>query len=440
MKVPTTPPDFEDLTVSILADPSRVLAIFGAVTGPLVSGKYLHWDKVRYHQPPGDLSLEEWWYGIKLRRRGQRVPLVDKAGEPFSFGLADPLPETLHRIDLTTGGSIGMGEGVTNPETRNTYLVRSLVEEAFTSSQLEGAASTRKIADDLIRGGRAPRDRGERMILNNYRAMRRIIELKDEPLTERLVFEIHRIVTEDALDDPTGAGRFRREDEGGIVVGDEEGNVFHVPPGARQLESRMAALCDFANDPAEVPFVHPAIRSMILHFWLAYDHPFIDGNGRTARALFYWSMLRRGYWLFEFLSISREILESPIKYGRAFLHTETDGNDLTYFLIYHAAIIRKAIDGLIAYLDRRSGELKSLEQKLRGMGELNHRQRELIRHALRHPGSPYTVESHRASHDVSRQTAANDLAELADKGLLRKGRAGRELKFVAVPDLERRLM
>ena len=58
-------------------------------------------------------------------------------------------------------------------------------------------------------------------------------------------------------------------------------------------------------------FIHPMIRSIILHFWLAYDHPFVDGNGRTARALFYWSMLRHGYWLFEFISISQIILKGP---------------------------------------------------------------------------------------------------------------------------------
>src|SRR5205814_10028127 len=60
-----------------------------------------------------------------------------------------------------------------------------------------------------------------------------------------------------------------------------------------------------------LPIFHPMVRSMILHFWLAYDHPFVDGNGRTARALFYWSMLRNGYWMFEYITISKIILSGP---------------------------------------------------------------------------------------------------------------------------------
>jgi len=57
----------------------------------------------------------------------------------------------------------------------------------------------------------------------------------------------------------------------------------------------MEAMCAFVNGRDTEPFIHPAIRAMILHFWLAYDHPFVDGNGRTARALFYWAMLRPGH-------------------------------------------------------------------------------------------------------------------------------------------------
>lgn len=61
----------------------------------------------------------------------------------------------------------------------------------------------------------------------------------------------------------------------------------------------MTAMCAFPNGHLPDTFIHPAIRAIILHFWLGYDHPFVDGNGRTARALFYWAMLRQNYSLFE---------------------------------------------------------------------------------------------------------------------------------------------
>jgi Fic family protein len=276
---------------------------------------------------------------------------------------------------------------------------------------ITGATTTRRVAKEMIRVGRAPRDRSERMILNNFLTMQRISTLKNEPLTKDLVFEIHRMLTDQALNDPSSAGRFRRVDES-IVVGDEYGEVFHQPPPADQLEERLAAMCTFANGSTPREFVHPAIRSILLHFWLAYDHPFVDGNGRTARALFYWSMLRHGFWLFEFISISRIILRGPARYGRAFLYTETDQNDLTYFIIYHLDVIRRAVDELHEYIQRKTSQLQALEQQLRGLESLNHRQRALVSHALRHPQQRYTYGSHRRSHNIAYQTARNDLLSL----------------------------
>ena len=86
--------------------------------------------------------------------------------------------------------------------------------------------------------------------------------------------------------------------------------VFHVPPPAEGLPKMLEALCPFANGETHKVFTHPVQRTITLHFWLAYDHPFSDGNGRTARALFYWAMLHKDYWLFEFISISSVIHKS----------------------------------------------------------------------------------------------------------------------------------
>jgi Fic family protein len=316
--------------------------------------------------------------------------------------------------------------------------VRSLIEESTTSSQLEGASTTREVAKQMIREGRKPRDRSERMILNNYRTMQRIIELKDRKIDKDMILEIHRLVTDGTLDNPSGVGRLRRPDER-VVVGDDLGEVFHDPPAAVDLEHRIAAMCDFANRETPGGFIHPMVRSMILHFWLAYDHPFVDGNGRTARALFYWSMLKQGYWLFEYIAISKIILKGPAKYGRAFLYSETDENDLTYFLLYHAGVVRRAIDELYLYIDSRRERLARIQRELRGLTHLNNRQRDLINHALRHPGQHYTVEYHRNMHNVVYETARSDMMDLADRGLLQKRKVGKAWLFTPSADLEERL-
>jgi Fic family protein len=440
MKMPKSPPDLDVLWEQVKNKPDLLRRMFAADLGPLAKGKYLHWDKLLYHKPPEGFSHEEWWLTLKIQRRNlfRQLPLRGKAGNQFRYLDVDPIPETLHKIDHGAGGFIQMPEQITNPDTRDQYYVRSLMEEAITSSQLEGAATTRRVAKEMIRSGRPPRDRSEQMIFNNFRTMQRITKLRTEPLSKDLVLEIHRIITDRTLRDSSDTGRFRRPDER-IVVGDMYNEIFHDPPQAEQLEDRIAAMCNFANGEKSIGFIHPVVRSIVLHFWLAYDHPFVDGNGRAARALFYWSMLRQGFWLFEFISISQIILKAPIKYARAFLYTETDENDLTYFILYHLEVIRRAIEELHKYIRRKAEALQAVERELRGIGILNHRQRDLVSHALRHPYHRYTIKSHQISHNVVYQTSRLDLFDLENRGLLQSQKIGKTWHFTPAVDLEKKL-
>lgn len=372
----------------------------------------------------------------------QRLPLTDLRGNPFKYLVFDITLKLLHEIDKNATGAIKGSEQVTDPHTRDTYLLKSLFEEAITSSQLEGASTTRDVAKEMLQRGRKPRDRSEQMIYNNYMAMQFIRKLKGEPLSPRIVIELQRILTEDAIDNPGAAGRLRRNDED-ILVSDEIGTVLHRPPAARELEKRMDMMCRFANDRSDSPFVHPVIRAILLHFWLAYDHPFVDGNGRTARTLFYWSTATQGYWLCEFISISRIIKKAPSSYARAFLYAENDDNDATYFVLHQLSVITRAINELHEYLTRKAAELEETQEFIRRSASvhdlLNYRQLALVNHALRNPGFVYTIESHRNSHGVTYQTARTDLLQLADHGLLDRAKAGRRFSFTAPRDLRARV-
>ena len=440
MRMPKKPPDIGDLWKQLRNNPEQTEIFFGTISGFLPEERYLHWDKLCYYSPPEGFSHEEWWLALKIERRRlfKHVPLRDKNNEPFNYLIADPIPEILHKIDQGAGGFIRMPEQITNPDTKDQYYVSSLIQEAITSSQLEGAVTTRKVAKEMIQTGRPPRDRSEQMILNNFKTMQRIGKLRGKPLSKELVFDIHRIITNKTLNDKSAAGRFRKADER-IVVGDMYNEIFHDPPPSEQLEERMAAMCDFANGKTPNGFIHPVIRSIILHFWLAYDHPFVDGNGRAARALFYWAMLRNGFWLFEFISISQIILNHPAKYGRAFLYTETDDNDLTYFILYHLDVIRRAIKELHEYIERKTKRLQAIESQLRGIIVLNHRQRALISHALRHPYQRYTIKSQQISHNVVYQTSRTDLLDLEKRGLLKSEKIGKTWYFTPVSNLEEKL-
>ncbi len=440
MKIPQRPP-FEGFGPPAQVGPSRLFQIIQRIDQPTVGGQYHHWDKLRHLTPPVGLTHQEWWMGLKFQRLSQRkvVPLKDVQGRAFFFTLADPIPEILHRIDISAGGVIQASDPNVPAHERDRYLIRSLMEEAITSSQIEGAATTRVVAKQMLRTGRPPRDTSEQMILNNYLAMKQILATeRDCDLTPDFIFELHSTLTRHTLDNPDAAGRCRTVDER-VVVEDAYGEVLHAPPAAEQLLDRLQAMCLFANGQTPEYFVHPVLRSIILHFWLAYDHPFVDGNGRCARALFYWSMLRHKFWLTEFISISEVIKSAQSQYGRAFLQTETDGNDLTYFILYHLDVIEKSVRQLHQYIQRKSVENRAVERLIRRSTGLNHRQRALLSHALRHPDAEYTTESHQTSHQVVYQTARTDLHDLASRGLLQSRKIGRTFVFHPPPDLESRL-
>jgi Fic family protein len=443
MKLPLAPPDSADLAKLIA--PDVMLRLFQKQITALVKGQYLHWDQVRHREPPEGLSAEQWWFGIRMARLGllQPLPLLDIRGQPLVFGMPEPVLIDLHHIDQDAAGQIRFAADIATPGNRDRYVLQSLFEEAITSSQLEGAATTRKVAEAMLREGRPPRDHGERMIFNNFRAMKAAQGLRDAPITPEQVLELHRLVTEGTLDDPADAGRLRRSNDA-RVVDNRDGSTLHQPPNADELPGRLERLCAFANaGEDERPFVHPVLRAILLHFMVGYDHPFVDGNGRLARTLFYWAMARSGYGLMEFVSISHVLRRAPAQYVRAYLHTETDGGDTTYFLIHQLETIRKAVDAWHDYLARKSAEQRGTESLLStspGLrAKLNHRQVALLAHALKHPGEAYSVEGHQRSHGVVYQTARTDLLTLAELSLLDKSRSGRAFVFIAPADLRHRI-
>jgi len=437
MKLPMAAPNLDDLWREL--DVSRRLSALLEVE-PLSDGEYYHWDQLRHRQPPSDLTAEEWWLGVKIARSKilKPLPFTDKKGANFQYGMPDPVLRLLHGIDQDASGRIQMAEEVTNPATRDRYIVNSLIEESIRSSQLEGASTTTDVAKNMIRSGRRPTDRSEQMIVNNYMAMRFVQQHAQQRLTPELVFALHRTVSDNTLDDPQKAGRFR-SDSDNVIVEDGLRNVLHVPPAAKELPSRLKTLCAFANERSTATFMHPVVRAIILHFIMGYDHPFVDGNGRTARALFYWSMLSQGYWLTEYLSISRILRKAPGQYSRAFVYSETDDNDLTYFAIYQLQVIRRAIVDLQRYLRRKISELRQIESLLRSSDDLNHRQLALLTHALKHPGAKYTILSHQVSHNIVYDTARTDLLGLATRGFLQQRKSGRAYLFTAPTDLSGRL-
>jgi Fic family protein len=442
MKLPVPPPSWQELSQR---HSRQIARLFALRLGAEVRGKYEHWDHLRHLTPPDGLDVEQWWLGIKFARQalGRLLPLRDKNDNQFSITLSDSIQRRLFMVARDAAGVLQGTGGIPSETMRERYLVRSLMEEAMTSAQLEGAATTTQVAKEMLRSGRAPRDYGERMIVNNYRTMQELRRWLDRPLTPDTVFEIHRMLTDGTLDDPGAAGRFRTAQEN-IVIEDETGSVLHIPPPAAELPARMQALCDFANQrDDDEHFIHPVVRAVVIHFQIGYDHPFVDGNGRTARALFYWSMLRSGFWMTEYFSISSILKQAPAQYSRSYLHTESDDGDVTYFLSHQLDVLLKAIDGVHGYMARKQRVQNEAESLLKPGSRLarllNHRQRAVLLNALKHPGKHFTIAVHQQTHDIAYDTARSDLLGLVSAKLMQQYKQGKTLLFVARPDLPDKL-
>jgi Fic family protein len=302
------------------------------------------------------------------------------------------------------------------------------MEEAIASSQLEGAATTRVDAKKILREGRKPKNTSERMIVNNYQTIRRLQEIRDQPLSRDLILEIHGNITKGTLDNEADETEFRTCND--IVVGSKNDptSVCHYPPDCTKIPAMIDDLVAFANNDEE--YIHPIVKAIIIHFLIGYIHPFNDGNGRTARSLFYWYALKHHYDLLEYISISRIFVRAPAQYARAYLLTETDNNDMTYFIDFNIRSISRALEDLKQYIIRKKGEECESLQLVEQIPDLSFRQAEILRDFIKHPTRQYTVSEVAGKYKVSVPTARTDLLLLESKGKLKKFLDGKRLVFV----------
>lgn len=388
--------------------------------------QYFYWSDVYRRMPAGlGIKPEEMWAYLKLGRRTNRKlsPINDKEGAPFTYWIPDCLLRNISDIDKWSGGQIITNEPVGLPS-KERYILNSLMDEAIASSQLEGASTEHRVAKEMLRSGRRPTNKNERMIFNNWKAMGYIREHVKAELTVDMLCELQSVLTEDTLDDPGESGKLRTADDIFVYYKDE---IVHVPPKAETLNERLGRLCYFANKDDENNWIHPVVKGAMIHFWLAYIHPFNDGNGRTARAVMYWYLLSRGYELFQYLSISKHFLRAPGQYVKSYLHTENDDNDLTYFLVYNLTSIRFAIHELRKYLQHKQVEMAQANQLLVSIRGLNPRQKSLIHHSIQHPDIEYTIEVHKNINGIVYETARKDLMALVSKGFLKIEKRGKRL-------------
>jgi Fic family protein len=405
-------------------------------------GKYLHWSQLKWRVPKKD--AENIWKTVKFKRMSQykTLPIESEDSTPFSYCTPHSMEALLYQLVNIAGGNVGaVSDTAASDNLQSKFLVSSLImEEAITSAQLEGASTTREVAKKMLEDEREPIDEDERMILNNYLLLRFAEQNKKEKITLDLILEFHRIATTGTTENNVIPGEFREGND--IYIEDGDGNIAHQPPHFDLINERLQKLCDFANEDHTglngCDFVHPIIKAIILHFMMGYEHPFRDGNGRVARALFYWFMLKSEYTLFKFVSISKLLKEKPKEYGMSYMYTEKDYNDLTYFIYFQLDIILHAFEELKTYLGNKTNEFKKIAEILEKTtwgNKLNFIQKDLIKKAVKEPGRIFSAKEISNSYTISANTARAYLAKLAELKLFLTTKDGKTLIYIAPSDL-----
>lgn len=374
---------------------------------------YEYWDKVKYKKLPEGFTPQMLWANVKASRLRSMIPVWEKYG--INLCITSQMQRMCHEFDMKFG-SFWEVEGDAQSAEKKYYLSSSLMEEAIYSSKMEGASTTRIVAKEMLRKKKSPQNKSQQMIANNYNTIQYIVEHKDEPLTEEALLHIHRLMTEKTMDNPDDAGRFRTNDK--VVVADMvEGDIIYTPPSFQEIPEFVKSLCDFFNNDNPRTFIHPIIRGIIVHFMLAFMHPFADGNGRTARALFYWYMLKEKYWLTEYMSISRVIAKSKPSYEKSFRYVENDGNDIGYFVAYNLRALEISFQQLTDYIQRKQHEKKAATSFMIA-GNINYRQAMILQRLKEEPNTIMTVKDVQEQFSVSSMTARKDLADLVQQGFL----------------------
>ena len=377
-----------------------------------INDDYEYWDKVKYKKLPEDITPQKLWTLVKASRLRNMIPVWEKYR--IKLCITSQMQRLCHEFDMKFG-SFWEVEGDTQSVEKKYYLSSSLMEEAIYSSKMEGASTTRIVAKDMLRKKKSPQNKSQQMIVNNYNTIQYIVEHKDEPLTEELLLTIHRLMTEKTMENSEEAGRFRTNDK--VVVADMvEGDIIYTPPSFQEIPEFVESLCDFFNNNSRT-FIHPIIRGIIVHFMLAFMHPFVDGNGRTARALFYWYMLKEGYKLTEYMSISRVIANSKSNYEKAFRYVENDGNDIGYFVAYNLRALEISFQQLRDYIQRKQREKRAASSFMMA-GNINQRQALILQRLKQEPDTIFTVKDVQEQFSISSMTARKDLSDLVKQHYL----------------------
>ncbi|UYG93172.1 Fic family protein [Cytobacillus firmus] len=402
--------------------------IFDHIYNEYTIKRYLNKPEILYRVQHEFLQIRaNIWEEILEKRKmaGRKVPLKDQNGDFFWYMTTPPLEANLHNIDFVAKDKL---ENLVSEKIQNDIVMESIIDEAFYSSVIEGAFSTKKRTKELVQK-KDPKNKSEKMILNNYNALMFILENLDKELDEDILIQLHKIITVDTLDDDEISEKYR--DDMVYVMSENASAIepIYVAPKPEDVQGMMDDLFSFIQDESKENYIHPVIKAWIIHFYFVYIHPFFDGNGRVARAISYMYLLKKGYAFFKFFSITSVLNRKTKKYYKAIKDSEDYGSDLTYFISSYSEITNESLTEVIERLYNEVQHEILLEQLESDEIILNERQKKFLSFMKKKESNICTINEYQKRNKVSYETARRDMNELQELGIFKKAKKGKKFIF-----------
>ena len=299
----------------------------------------------------------------------------------------------------------------------------ALLRNAHASTAIEGNPLTLEQVSQLAAGRNIMVQRKAKAeVLNYLKVLQDIPSLARKEISEQSICLIHRELMKDVLDDPAGCGTYRSVQ---VVVGNRfTGEVSFRPPSPQTVPALMKSFAAWLNQAADNR--NPVLEAGISHYEFVRIHPFIDGNGRTARALASLVLFRRGFDTKRFFALDDYYDSDRRGYYRALQSVSPDILDLTEWLEYFTRgvmmqieQVRQRILGLSLDVQKKKdfGQMALTERQMKIVEEVNRRQR-------------VTAGEIAEMFGISRQSALKEAGKLLEMNVLAPAGKGRGSHYV----------
>jgi len=311
------------------------------------------------------------------------------------------------------------------PKWEVTIRREAIIHSAHSSTSIEGNRLSLEQVSELALGREVMASRKDKQeVLNYLKVLENLGRLVDgQEISEKNILNIHKMLTKDTLENPADCGVYRNRY---VVVGNRlTGEVIFRPPDNEDVPILMGNLVEWLNS-SEAKELDAVIEAGIAHYEFVRIHPFVDGNGRTARVLASLILFLRGFDIKQFFCLDDYYDSDRQAYYRALQSVDPKTLDLTRWLEYFVEGVNVSINAVKERVIRLSTE--RLRKAKRGQIALTERQMQIVEFI--NQNGKITNKEVRGMFKISNRAALDEINKLLRLGVLQPRGKGRSLHYI----------